>query len=346
MSKNTKPELEVTELSEDMEMIGPGSMLSEAREKLSLTQEQIAQRLNFKVSVVENIENDNFDQSLPATYNRGYLCSYAKIVGIATEDVLASYDALGAANIQRSEMQSFSKETVKQAEHSRLMWISYCIVAILLGLTVMWWLQESRQQAEVVAPVLSTSVADENTQKVTPDNGQDVKSVNVDNSVSAVETKEQGLANELVDAKANIKAPLSEKNAHAEPHSAAQHADTVDATNIKSLEKIQVPVNQETTELTTEIAPEKAADLTQIISKAVFTFSGDCWVNIYDDTGERVAWGVKKSGYVMSISGQAPFKVTLGKPELASIVFNDEEVDLSSLNVGNIAKFSLPLTSQ
>ncbi|MBL4822572.1 MAG: DUF4115 domain-containing protein, partial [Colwellia sp.] len=77
-----------------------------------------------------------------------------------------------------------------------------------------------------------------------------------------------------------------------------------------------------------------------------FTFSGDCWVNIYDATGERIAWGVKKLGYVMTITGKAPFKVTLGKPELAEIYFNDTPVDMLSFNAGNIAKFTLPLTSQ
>jgi cytoskeleton protein RodZ len=82
------------------------------------------------------------------------------------------------------------------------------------------------------------------------------------------------------------------------------------------------------------------------ISTVVFTFSGDCWVNIYDATGERIAWGVKKLGYVMTITGKAPLKVTLGKPELAAIAFNGKQVDMSSFNVGNIAKFTLPLSSQ
>ena len=60
----------------------------------------------------------------------------------------------------------------------------------------------------------------------------------------------------------------------------------------------------------------------------MFTFNGDCWVNIYDATGERIAWGVKKLGYVMTITGKAPLKVTLGKPELAAIAFNGKKVDM------------------
>jgi cytoskeleton protein RodZ len=78
----------------------------------------------------------------------------------------------------------------------------------------------------------------------------------------------------------------------------------------------------------------------------VFTFSGDCWVNIYDATGKRIAWGVKKAGYVMTIQGKAPLRVTVGKPELTRVVFNDEAVDMSPFNVGNIAKFTLPVVPE
>ena len=91
---------------------------------------------------------------------------------------------------------------------------------------------------------------------------------------------------------------------------------------------------------------ETESELAADISTVVFTFSGDCWVNIYDATGERIAWGVKKQGYVMTVTGTAPLKVTLGKPELATIAFNGKQVDMSSFNAGNIAKFTLPLVSQ
>jgi cytoskeleton protein RodZ len=45
----------------------------------------------------------------------------------------------------------------------------------------------------------------------------------------------------------------------------------------------------------------------------------------------------------MSITGKAPFNVTLGKPELVAIKFNDNVINMSQFNRGNIAKFSLPL---
>jgi len=329
MSKNKESELEVAELSEDMEMIGPGVMLRDARIKLKMSQEDIALRLNFKISLVKDIEEDNLDKSLPATYNRGYLSSYAKVVGVDKEDVLASYDALGAAHIQRSEMQSFSKATAKQAEHSRLMWISYFIVAVLIGLTVMWWVQESRDKPKVLPtaaePSEITKISEESdastiAPKLSPA-GETDEQVQV--TQDAVEQKP---ADTPIKAQESVTESSSQSTA-LQPQSSNEQATT--------LESVVIAENALTNDESTAVESS---------STAVFTFAGDCWVNIFDATGERIAWGVKKTGYVMTVTGVAPLKVTLGKPELASIEFNGEPVDMSAFNVGNIAKFTLPLS--
>ena len=303
----TKPvdELSEDELSEDMEVVGPGLMLSEARKTLSLKVEDIAEKLKFKNCLVENIEQDIFDQKLPATYNRGYLRSYAKLVNIDIDEVLSAYDMLGVAEAQRSEMQSFSNLTEKQAEHSRIMWFSYFIVALLLGLMVLWWLQEPAQ------------VVDEN----------------VPQSLRVITQQ---------------KANSSEQKA-AEQQTAGQ--SSIELVKPAAIQPEKAIIEQEVTKLKDqelkltikEIVPEVIEESVAALSTAIFTFSGDCWVNIYDATGERIAWGVKKSGYVMTITGKAPLKITLGKPELAAIVFDGQAIDISVFNVGNIAKFTLPL---
>lgn len=309
------------ELCEDIEVVGPGLMLSEARKKLSLSTEEVSQRLNFRRNLVEEIEQDTFSLSLPATYNRGYLRSYAKLVAVDVDEVLSAYDMLGVAEKQRNEMQSFSNLTVKQVEHSRLMWFSYLIAALLVGLMVLWWLQDTKlaadlfenqqpeQQASSEASNISTLNVDNKTVEVTylPNKPTPVEPTDVIESVISVQKA--------------LDAEVTEQGVEA------------------VAEKPEVSI----TEPTLDQAPQVIVEPVPEISTVVFTFSGDCWVNIYDATGERVAWGVKKSGYVMTVSGKAPLKVTVGKPELTLITFNGKKVDLSSFNVGNIAKFTLPL---
>jgi len=317
---------QVDELCEDMEVVGPGLMLSEARKKLSLSVEEVSARLNFRTNLVEEIEQDIFDQSLPATFNRGYLRNYAKLVSVDINEVISAYDMLGVAEVQRSEMQSFSNLTEKQAEHSRLMWFSYLIAAILFGLMVVWWLQE---------PKLSVNLFDnpkqepEQEQKISNDvsNKADL-SVDKKSVVALEQSKIQAVETDKI-TKAVESTQKSPEPIITEPTTSEVSVDAVLEEQLEA--KIE-------TSASTEQVPN--------ISTAVFTFSGDCWVNIFDATGERIAWGVKKSGYVMTVTGKAPLKVTLGKPELATINLNDKPVDMSSFNAGNIAKFTLPLITQ
>jgi cytoskeleton protein RodZ len=316
---------QITELSEDMEMVSPGAMLREARKALSLSQEHIASKLNFKVGIVKNIEDDTLDPLMPVTFNRGYLVNYAKLVGVEVEDVLASYDALDAATIQRTEMLSFSKETAKQAEHSRVMWLSYFIVAVLVGLTILWWQQESRQQ-------------DNNSSNVVPS----ITVIKDERDNVGVKTTVSGALNEQ---KTDNSAQINENKSEAVLDIAAE-SDVITSKSIIqsnsrdiSINVGKANINESTNALVNDVSPSEIV----VLSTAIFTFSGDCWVNIFDATGERIAWGVKKSGYVMTIQGKAPLRITVGKPELTSIVFNGQQVDMSTFNVGNIAKFNLPL---
>ena len=146
-SQNETRENAPEELSEDMEVMGPGQILSDARKKMGLSQEDVAIKLNFRTTLVNEIENEVFDTSMPETFNRGYLRNYAKLVNVSQEDVMASYEQLNVAKTQASELQSFSKGTEKLAESNRIMWISYLILAILIGSTVVWWMQNNTEES-------------------------------------------------------------------------------------------------------------------------------------------------------------------------------------------------------
>lgn len=322
---NTK---HVDELCEDIEVVGPGLMLSEARKKLSLSEEEVSNRLNFRKNLINEIEQDIFDPSLPATFNRGYLRNYAALVGVDVDEVLSAYDMLGVAEMQRSEMQSFSNLTEKEAEHSRIMWISYLIVALLVGMVVLWWVQEPKLTVNLFNKSTSEQATSINTSNITETKTEQKNAPPLD-SIQVETSKQSETTTPIVSEQKTLEATIEPKV-------------TVDSEEPLTIEPMQevIPTLEVVTEL--ESVTEQLPD----ISTAVFTFSGDCWVNIYDATGERIAWGVKKSGYVMTVTGKAPLKVTLGKPELATINFNDKPVDLSSFNVGNIAKFTLPLISQ
>lgn len=317
-------------------IVGPGAILKEAREIRGLSEQQVADKLNFRLRLVQNIEVDIFDRSLPEAFNRGYLKSYAKLVNIPETVVLNSYDQLAEVQNQCAGMQSFSKGTEKQAEHKLLMWITYLILAIFLTATVVWWIQTPSEQPEpieaenvnLVAKASATNETNNNipttTSAITNESNLDDSGVTENNAVSEGETFD-----------VNDELNTSTEN--------ATNTETVNIETEQLDNGVSSAIPSETVESSNDESITEESE-TSLIANVVFTFSGDCWVNIYDATGERVAWGVKKSGYVMKISGQAPFSITLGKPELVAIDYNDLAVDMTGFNAGNIAKFSLPMT--
>ena len=314
-------------------IVGPGAILKEAREIRGLSEQQVADKLNFRIRLVQNIEVDVFDRSLPEAFNRGYLKSYAQLVNVSETVVLSNYDQLAEAQSQCAGMQSFSKGTEKQAEHKLLMWITYLILAIFITATVVWWLQTPSEQPEPIEAekvnLVSEDSANNDADNSVPKNSTVINESSLENTgITEKNSVVEGEAydvndelNTLTDSASNAEAIDAEQLEN--DVSSAKVNETIESNNEKSM------------------ADENASSL---IANVIFTFSGDCWVNIYDATGERVAWGVKKSGYVMNVSGQAPFSITLGKPELVSIDYNDVAVDMTGFNAGNIAKFSLPMT--
>ena len=79
-------------------------------------------------------------------------------------------------------------------------------------------------------------------------------------------------------------------------------------------------------------------------SEVVMHFNEDSWVEIHDGNGDRIAFGVKKAGYVMTVTGPQPFSVVLGKHQVVDITFQGQVVDTSHLAKNRLAKFTLPLS--
>lgn len=293
---------------ENVEISGPGVLLSEARKKNDLSIDYVADRLNFRAILVQNIESDIFDKSLPDTFNRGYLKNYAKLVGLSAESIIESYEKLNLSQENSTKMQSFSRRTLKQAENSMLMWITYLILAVFVGLTMMWWLQDNespqvpkvnREQSVTAEQIILDTKSTENPVEKVIDEAIVIKEVKL---------KDISTTNTIV-----LESEIEPKTA------------------VNTVEEIVV---------TEEIKP-------LVIEKpiaTIFTFSGDCWVNIFDATGKRIAWGIKKAGYIMSVNGKLPLNITIGKPELVEINFNGESLDMSTFRQGHISKFTLPLS--
>ncbi|MBB1304972.1 RodZ domain-containing protein [Pseudoalteromonas sp. SR43-5] len=121
-----------------------------------------------------------------------------------------------------------------------------------------------------------------------------------------------------------------------------QQAEINDESLLESKDTLETSTSSEAV---TETAPITSNNESQedASSTIVMNFNGESWVEIYDGEGEKIAFGVKKAGYIMTVSGTPPFSVVLGKHDAVDITLNGEPVDVSAFPKNRLAKFTLPL---
>ncbi|EHA1125815.1 DUF4115 domain-containing protein [Vibrio navarrensis] len=285
-----------------------GTLLKRKREELGYSQKQVADRLRLRLTVIEQIDNNQLATDQVATFTRGYLRSYARLVGVDEAVVLAALDDAGDAQHQEQEMQSFSRKTKTEKHNSRIMLITWGVFIIIIGISSLWWWQNQRDNS------LSQSV----------------------NDISAVEVP--AVMEESENTPALDDVVMQELTVAPEEVSPSFEAPSSDATPEEVLIEEPAAVEAEVAESVQTSAT--LADDQQVIT---MTFEADCWIQVKDAQGKTLISGIRKAGQDLELSGEAPFKVILGAPEGVAMTFASEPVDLSRYTAGKVARFTLPL---
>ncbi|MDP2574758.1 cytoskeleton protein RodZ [Vibrio penaeicida] len=315
----------------------PGDVLRQQREKLGLTQKDIADRLRLRLAVIQNIEDNNFKSDQVATFTRGYLRSYAKAVGLSDDDVLPLLEE--EVNHKEQSMQSFSRKTNREKHDSRIMLITWGVLAVLVGISSVWWWQN--QSLDTLSVSELTSSSDSLSQESEADlavleaqrelNIASAQPVQQNEEVeptanAAVSTEDTTSANEEVNNPSNTESSDTDSSITDTATSDVSSSLSSESSNAESPESTNVAFS----------------DSTASANPVSMSFSADCWIQVKDAEGKVLATGVKKAGHQLSLSGKAPYSVILGAPEGVSMTFAGEAVDLSGYTAGKVARFKLP----
>ena len=287
---------------EKIAKVSAGEQLRHLREQKNLSAQDIANRLNLEVRIIECIEADNFEALPAATYVRGYLRSYAKILDADSEVILAAYndEAPDAPEIipevKHSTQTSSSDKPVKA--------LTYLISLSLFILLAAWWYNKQLQKpAEPVAD----AVVEEDT----------LPPPRLDYDIPVI-----------------VHSPspyYSELPAVADDVASEAAVDAATASN-GELQQQQ----DETNDYPLSVASESEGP-----DSLVLTLRADSWIEVHDAFGEKVFVNIGREGQVLSLRGTAPFNVLLGFSEGVSVEFNGEQFDASEYTKGSIARFNL-----
>ncbi|MEZ8484381.1 cytoskeleton protein RodZ [Vibrio splendidus] len=295
--------------------IEAGTLLKNKRESLGLTQKQISERLKLRVTLIQQIEENQFESDQVATFMRGYIRSYAKYVNLDEKVVLNALHHSGDAQHQEQEMLSFSRKTKTEKHNSRIMLLTWSIFAVIVGISSLWWWQNQQQDT------LSQSLAN------TESSEELVVEESLDPELTSLE---------VIEAEQNTEtSPVTENSDELTEVSSAEDSVTLDPVEVIEEAPEAADVASVTAEPET-VAPEA------VVNELVMQFSADCWIQVKDASGKTLSTGIKKAGQTLNLSGTAPYKVILGAPEGVSMTFASEPVDLSGYTSGKVARITLP----
>ncbi|MBK9216225.1 MAG: helix-turn-helix domain-containing protein [Chloracidobacterium sp.] len=180
-----------------------GEKLRQAREARGLTLSEVSEQTRISALYLESIENDDYRGLPGGIFNKGFVKSYAKFVGIKEEEALSDYSQLMAqANIaEESELKLYKPEVLTDDRSGPSMTPTIIVALVILTLMtggILLLLNYLQQPTDLVAenatprPTASASVEGASNSAPTTSDVPDMAALNVEfkamNPVSVIAT--------------------------------------------------------------------------------------------------------------------------------------------------------------
>ncbi|MDH3316748.1 MAG: DUF4115 domain-containing protein [Gammaproteobacteria bacterium] len=322
---------------------GPGAQLREARHRANLSLEEVATQLRLDRRTVRALEENEF-QHLPApTFIRGYIRSYARLLGLPPGPILEAYDYQGftppaiLADITQRPQARSSDIAVRLA--------TYLVAAGLVAMVVMWWhSRESAPARPAGADFVAGSPAGIAQGAALQAEVPGPPAPPAEELVSAEGRADTAPAQSVADAAPEAPARELQQPAQAAADSVLAPGDTDGGTPMAPSTVRTVPLRdalvsaREAPAVPTSGQPQSTTSLSPT-GRLTIRFQEESWVEIFDAEGIQREFRLATPGSTTSVSGTPPFNVLLGYAAGATVNFDGEGYDISRYIRGNTARF-------
>lgn len=311
----------------DEQVASLGERLRAAREQQGITLKQMGNQLNLPVGVVDAIENDRIEGIAPV-YLKGYLCLYARHVGIDEEELCSDVTDACSAPVLRSALPrgsnySWLEQTGKVA--------GYLVVTTFVVAPLVWWFTQGAVRLSFDEGLIESQSAQPPINASQP---LDAESPVVEEQGSRLHASAApflALRNNN-DATQQNPVNIISNNAAEIP----QESSLVDGgldTDIVNVDS-ELLLNQD------QVEPQ-VIELTSGLDLLRLQMVNDSWVEITDTDGQRLEYDLLKSGRIKQYTGKAPFKLLFGRASAVELFLNDAYIDMSPYTRGNVASTTL-----
>ena len=289
-----------------------GQRLRAAREDKELSRADIAQRLRLPLRLIARLEDDDYQGMDEGVYLRGYLSSYARLVGVPT--VIA--ESAAAAHTRVAPLVATGK-----VSRSRYLIDRYSVSAtylILTGLIVVpaVWLATHGGLEQNLA---RTTSLDSPTSIAVPPITQ--------LPVSAVDGDDAGQNPAPVDQPASSSTDAATTVAAAEPPKQEQMPVVASMTPFATTQPSATPAP----------AQPASAGAHSLALKLIAA----SWVEITAADGSKLEYGLLPAGAERSYASNGPLSVRLGNAEGAELSVDGKAIDLAPFRRANVARLRL-----
>lgn len=136
-------------------LASPGTPLRAAREAKKWSIDEVAHKLNLSAQRVAELEADDYRLMPALPYIRGYLRSYARLLGVPESEVMQQFDALGLKEERKKPNTALNPSLEQQRAPVNMRWLLWVSLLVLVALIVIISIWFSRHGTEAVsnAPV-------------------------------------------------------------------------------------------------------------------------------------------------------------------------------------------------
>jgi cytoskeleton protein RodZ len=313
--------------------VNPGENLRQARESNGWSLAEVALKLNLTVGSLGNLETGAFDKLPGHTFARGYIRTYAKLLGMDQTLLVQQFDQFTGTDSQGSSVHSLGRiEEPVRVSHTILRIVSLLLLIAVIGGGFIWWQDQTSLRTKDLVGINPEHVevegADGTTQIHPLDEPEDQAVVEGQTEEGSALPLPEGQAPAETQANVVAVAPA----APAAPVVAPAAPAAVTHTPAAPVVAASAP----------SVAPAAATTAPVAGSGQVrLQFVADCWAQVTDGSGKVLMSGLKRKGETIDVSGKPPFSVRLGYARGAQISYNGQAVDIAPFTSGETARLKL-----
>ncbi len=280
----------------------PASVLAARRVELDMTLESVASSLKLSRRMLQTLENGDFDNLPGDTFTRGYIRSYARLVGLDANRLALDYDRLRGIETRERQVSQISK--VAPVSGSRILFkVSTLAVVLAILLSLFFWWREHQP----------TSLSERA--------GYPQDSLLQDNEDIAVDALDLPEPLRQINGAESVTEPMD----GSVPQEIA--ADAVDSAADLDVASEQPP---EDVDAAPAASPVDESVVAQSGNRLQISFSADCWVQVSSLGGQVLHSELMRAGQSLDLQHDSGMALVLGAAEaVASVRFNGEDVQLT-----------------